>query len=128
MAGAIAEKALKIADECWIALAKLSREEPARSSFSAREILDRVRRLPTTNCARASNPTFICTMSPILRPTPPDTACSIASTTELTGCTGPVTPNIRSAPEKPIPLERICPSSITVFWIGTNRSIAAAKL
>lgn len=44
MAEAVVEKLLKIADECWIALAKLLQEQPARSSFSAREILDRVRR------------------------------------------------------------------------------------
>jgi hypothetical protein len=37
-------KAIKVADECWIALAKLTREHPDRLSFSAREILERVRK------------------------------------------------------------------------------------
>jgi hypothetical protein len=39
-------KAIKVADECWIALAKLTREHPDRLSFSAREILERVRKEP----------------------------------------------------------------------------------
>ena len=33
---------VKVADECWIALALLHRENPERSSFSASEILDRL--------------------------------------------------------------------------------------
>lgn len=35
-------KDLKVADECWIALALLHREHPERTSFSAREILERL--------------------------------------------------------------------------------------
>lgn len=34
---------LLLSDECWLALAMLHREAPGRPSFSAREILDRVR-------------------------------------------------------------------------------------
>lgn len=37
-----ATKRLLVADECWVALARLHREHPDRSSFSAREILDRI--------------------------------------------------------------------------------------
>jgi hypothetical protein len=37
------EKSLKVADEAWLGLALLHREHPERESFSAREILDRVR-------------------------------------------------------------------------------------
>lgn len=33
-----------LSDECWVALATLHREAPGRISFSAREILDRVRK------------------------------------------------------------------------------------
>ena len=33
---------LLVADQCWVALASLHREHPERSSFTAREILDRV--------------------------------------------------------------------------------------
>ena len=34
---------IRVADECWIALALLHRDHPDRSSFSASEILDRVK-------------------------------------------------------------------------------------
>ena len=34
---------IRVADECWIALASLHRAYPDRSSFSASEILDRVK-------------------------------------------------------------------------------------
>jgi hypothetical protein len=34
---------VKVADECWIALALLHREHPERASFSAAQILDRLR-------------------------------------------------------------------------------------
>jgi hypothetical protein len=34
---------IRVADECWIALASLHRDHPDRSSFSASEILDRVK-------------------------------------------------------------------------------------
>lgn len=34
---------IRVADECWIALASLHRDQPDRSSFSASEILDRVK-------------------------------------------------------------------------------------
>lgn len=37
------ESPIKVADECWIALAALSKEDPSRQSFSTREILARVR-------------------------------------------------------------------------------------
>lgn len=36
---------LKVADECWIALATLHQENPARESFSAKEILAQVSKL-----------------------------------------------------------------------------------
>jgi len=39
---AILTASVKVADECWIALALLLREHPERSSFSAVEILDRL--------------------------------------------------------------------------------------
>jgi len=35
---------LRVADECWIALANLHREHPERRSFTAKEIVDRLRR------------------------------------------------------------------------------------
>jgi hypothetical protein len=34
---------MRVADEAWVALALLHREQPERESFSAREILDRVK-------------------------------------------------------------------------------------
>ena len=34
---------IKVADECWIALAALSKENPDRQGFSRREILERIR-------------------------------------------------------------------------------------
>lgn len=34
---------IKVADECWVALAALSKENPSQRSFSAREILARIR-------------------------------------------------------------------------------------
>jgi hypothetical protein len=37
-------KTVKVADECWIALARRTREHPNRLSFSAREILESVRK------------------------------------------------------------------------------------
>jgi len=37
------DRDVRVSDECWIALALLHREAPTRTSFSAREILDRVR-------------------------------------------------------------------------------------
>ncbi len=40
-----ARASLLLSDECWVALAILHREEPVRSSFTAREILDRVKKL-----------------------------------------------------------------------------------
>jgi len=36
---------IRVADECWIALAMLTRRLPEREAFSGREILDEVRRL-----------------------------------------------------------------------------------
>ena len=36
-----------VADQCWVALASLHREHPARTSFTAREILDRITRQST---------------------------------------------------------------------------------
>jgi hypothetical protein len=41
MAGA--EKSIRVADEAWLALALLQYEHPDRDSFSAKEILDRVK-------------------------------------------------------------------------------------
>jgi hypothetical protein len=38
-----AEKSIRVADEAWLALALLQYEHPDRDSFSAREILDRVK-------------------------------------------------------------------------------------
>jgi len=38
------EKQLLVADEAWVALALLHQEHPDRASFTAREILERVRR------------------------------------------------------------------------------------
>jgi hypothetical protein len=38
-----AESEILVADECWVALAMLHREHPERESFSAREIMDRLR-------------------------------------------------------------------------------------
>src|ERR1700734_3768064 len=37
------EKSVRVADEAWLALALLQYEHPNRDSFSAREILDRVK-------------------------------------------------------------------------------------
>jgi hypothetical protein len=34
---------IKVADECWVALAALSKERPDRAGFSRREILERIR-------------------------------------------------------------------------------------
>jgi hypothetical protein len=39
-----AESEILVADECWIALAMLHREHPERESFTAREIMDKLRR------------------------------------------------------------------------------------
>jgi hypothetical protein len=39
----LAEKAIRVADEAWLGLALLLQEHPERQSFSAREILDRVK-------------------------------------------------------------------------------------
>jgi len=39
----LAAPALKVADEAWIALAVLHRENPDRAAFSAREILEKVK-------------------------------------------------------------------------------------
>lgn len=36
-------RSIRVSDECWIALALLHREAPQRTSFSAREILNRIR-------------------------------------------------------------------------------------
>jgi len=38
-----AEKSIRVADEAWIGLALLHRENPEKESFTAREILDRVK-------------------------------------------------------------------------------------
>jgi hypothetical protein len=38
-----AEESIRVADEAWVGLALLHREHPERESFTAREILDRVR-------------------------------------------------------------------------------------
>lgn len=35
---------MKVADECWVALALLTRERPERTSFSAKDIIERLRR------------------------------------------------------------------------------------
>ncbi|MGH9602447.1 MAG: hypothetical protein ACRD24_08670 [Terriglobales bacterium] len=37
------DRDVRVGDECWIALALLHREVPAKTSFSPREILDRIR-------------------------------------------------------------------------------------
>ena len=37
------ESVIKVADECWIALALLTKEKGIQSSFTARQILDRIR-------------------------------------------------------------------------------------
>ncbi len=37
------DHSMRVADEAWVALALLHREQPERESFSAREILDRVK-------------------------------------------------------------------------------------
>ncbi len=38
-----AEESIRVADEAWVGLALLHRENPERESFTAREILDRVK-------------------------------------------------------------------------------------
>src|SRR5579885_1191336 len=35
---------IKVADECWVALALLMKEHPERSSFTSKEIRERIRR------------------------------------------------------------------------------------
>jgi hypothetical protein len=35
---------IKVADECWVALALLTQENPERNSFTSREMLERIRR------------------------------------------------------------------------------------
>ena len=42
------EKLLRVADEAWLGLALLQHEHPERDSFSAREILDRVKKEQAT--------------------------------------------------------------------------------
>ena len=44
MKEAVKNSTIKVADESWIALALLTRENPGRTSFTAKEILDRLRR------------------------------------------------------------------------------------
>ena len=39
------DRSIKVADECWIALATLTQRHPEREAFSGKEILDEVRRL-----------------------------------------------------------------------------------
>jgi|SRR5271166_1981510 len=39
----VAERTIRVADETWLGLALLQHEHPERDSFSAREILDRVK-------------------------------------------------------------------------------------
>jgi hypothetical protein len=40
---AIGAASIKVADECWVALAALAKENPSRKSFTTREILGRIR-------------------------------------------------------------------------------------
>jgi len=69
-----------VADEAWCALALLHREQETRESFSAREILDRVKPSAPAPCfALASKPTSTCTTLPTSNPTLPGTACSTNS-------------------------------------------------
>ena len=42
------ERSIRVADEAWLGLALLQHEHPERDSFSAREILDRVKREQAT--------------------------------------------------------------------------------
>jgi hypothetical protein len=42
------ERLIRVADEAWLALALLQHENPERASFSAREILDRVKQEQVT--------------------------------------------------------------------------------
>jgi hypothetical protein len=50
---------IKVADECWIALALLTREHPERESFSSREILNQIRREGAHPELRAGVPAHI---------------------------------------------------------------------
>jgi hypothetical protein len=46
------ENLIRVADEAWLGLALLQREHPERESFTAREILDRVRAEQATSSLR----------------------------------------------------------------------------
>ena len=52
-------RGIRVADECWVALALLHQINPERESFAAREILDRVRREKIHGELRAGLPSQI---------------------------------------------------------------------
>jgi hypothetical protein len=55
----MATEEILVADECWVALALLHRDHPERVSFSAREILDRLKQEQIHGEVRAGVPPHI---------------------------------------------------------------------
>src|SRR5260370_30471292 len=116
---------LLVADEVWLGLALLHRERREKGSFTAREILDRIKAERASPEMRPGlQPHVYLQTLPTWSRIQPDTGCSISCQMTHTGCSAPEIQLIRHAREKWFRQERNSRKNTNIFWIGMNTTIA----